>query len=286
MRRWCCWPCCSCSRAAPRSARSISALIYFTTALPFLGSGIIVSLVISETIERVDQRLLLRSAGRGRRAVWRWSLLLNTFGGPNTVIAVSVLFAAGGRDLVQPRGHADRAASRAWAWACCSRCWSSRTRSTTSSKCAMPRGRSCTTEQFTKWNSISRIGLAQDQDARRDDLHRCRRLHRHREFRFQSSHARPTCDDLLHQGPGIPYNLRPGAKTLIIGPGGGWDVSRALASGSHDVTGVEINPIIATDDHAAEVSAAQPRVSICGRTCISTSKTAAVSCAAARRSIR
>src|SRR5213078_3182594 len=32
---------------------------------------------------------------------------------------------------------------------------------------------------------------------------------------------------------------------LIIGPGGGWDVARALASGSHDVTAVEINSIIA-----------------------------------------
>ncbi len=50
---------------------------------------------------------------------------------------------------------------------------------------------------------------------------------------------------LLHEGPGFPYVLRPGAKTLIIGPGGGWDVARALASGSRDVTGVEINPIIA-----------------------------------------
>jgi hypothetical protein len=47
-------------------------------------------------------------------------------------------------------------------------------------------------------------------------------------------------------GPGMPYLIRPGAKTLIIGPGGGEDVSRALASGSRDVTGVEINPIIAS----------------------------------------
>ncbi len=51
--------------------------------------------------------------------------------------------------------------------------------------------------------------------------------------------------DLVFQGPGLPYFLRPAAKTLIIGPGGGWDVSRALASGSTDITGVEINPIIA-----------------------------------------
>ena len=52
--------------------------------------------------------------------------------------------------------------------------------------------------------------------------------------------------ELLEQGPALPYAVRPGAKTLIIGPGGGWDVARALASGSHDITGVEINPIIAT----------------------------------------
>ena len=64
---------------------------------------------------------------------------------------------------------------------------------------------------------------------------------------FDFNHLTPTdLHDLLHQGPSIPYNLRPGAKTLVIGPGGGWDVARALASGSHDVTGVEINPIIAT----------------------------------------
>ena len=51
---------------------------------------------------------------------------------------------------------------------------------------------------------------------------------------------------MLEQGPALPYAVRPGAKALIIGPGGGWDIARALASGSHDITGVEINPIIAT----------------------------------------
>ncbi|HME10515.1 MAG TPA: hypothetical protein VKG25_25905, partial [Bryobacteraceae bacterium] len=46
-------------------------------------------------------------------------------------------------------------------------------------------------------------------------------------------------------GPGLAYDIRPGAKTLVIGSGGGWDVSRAIASGSQDITAVEINPIIA-----------------------------------------
>ena len=53
-------------------------------------------------------------------------------------------------------------------------------------------------------------------------------------------------NDLLYQGPGLVYVLRPGAKALVIGAGGGWDLARALASGCRDVTGVEINPIIAT----------------------------------------
>jgi len=39
--------------------------------------------------------------------------------------------------------------------------------------------------------------------------------------------------------------LRPGAKTLVISPGGGSGVAGALLSGSKDVTGVELNPIIA-----------------------------------------
>jgi len=58
-------------------------VIYFTTALPFLGSGIVVSLVIGETIERVDRIYffdLLGAAGGCLALV----LLLNTFGGPNT----------------------------------------------------------------------------------------------------------------------------------------------------------------------------------------------------------
>jgi spermidine synthase len=42
----------------------------------------------------------------------------------------------------------------------------------------------------------------------------------------------------------LPYVLRPGGSTLIIGPGGGYDVMRALLGGCSDVTAVEINPII------------------------------------------
>lgn len=42
----------------------------------------------------------------------------------------------------------------------------------------------------------------------------------------------------------LPYSMIPDPKVLVIGSGGGRDVVAALASGSKDVTAVEINPII------------------------------------------
>lgn len=53
--------------------------------------------------------------------------------------------------------------------------------------------------------------------------------------------------DLMSAAPAIANVLRPNGKYAIIGPGGGVDVLRAVANGSKDVTGIEINPIIADD---------------------------------------
>jgi hypothetical protein len=42
----------------------------------------------------------------------------------------------------------------------------------------------------------------------------------------------------------LPHLLRPGSKTLIIGPGGGRDILAATGSGAGPVTAVELNPLI------------------------------------------
>ncbi len=47
--------------------------------------------------------------------------------------------------------------------------------------------------------------------------------------------------------PSMANVLRPHGDFAIIGPGGGVDVLRAVANGSPNVTGIEINPIIAND---------------------------------------
>jgi hypothetical protein len=218
------------------------ALIYFTDSLPFLGAGIIVSLAISSSIERVDKVYffdLLGAAAGCIALVW----LLEVIGGPNTVVAVSVLFAAAGAvwfSLADMRFGRVASVALGLMFALTI---------ITNMKyhfleVTYAKGQKLRTEQFTKWNPISRIGLAKDGDTEMIfiDADASTAI-----AWFDFKHLRPdSLRDLLHQGPGLPYDLRPGAKTLVIGPGGGWDVSRALASGSHDVTGVEINPIIAT----------------------------------------
>jgi len=105
------------------------------------------------------------------------------------------------------------------------------------------KGKQLSQERFVKWNSFSRIGLRGqagsamifiDADAATWIPY----------YDFERL-SEPERQHLLGKGPGLPYLLRPGAKTLVIGAGGGSDLARALASGSRDVTGVEINPIIA-----------------------------------------
>ncbi|MDE3195783.1 MAG: hypothetical protein KGN84_05540, partial [Acidobacteriota bacterium] len=218
------------------------ALIYFTGALPFLGSGIIVSLAISSAIERVDKVYffdLLGAAAGCIALVW----LLEAIGGPNTVVAVSILFAAAGAvwfSLADMRFGRVVSVGLGLLFAMTI---------ITNMKyhfleVTYAKGQKLRAEQFTRWNPISRIGLAKDKDAGEMIFIDADASTAIAWFDFSRLSA-DNLKDLLQQGPGIPYDIRPGAKTLVIGPGGGWDVSRALASGSHDVTGVEINPIIA-----------------------------------------
>ena len=218
------------------------ALIYFVTALPFLGAGIILSLVIAETIERIDRIYFFDLAGAAGGCL-ALVLLLNTFGGPNTVIAAAVLFAAAAAIWFNLAGVRLGRISSVFIGLLLFMVVIGNTKYRFL-EVRYAKGQKLHQEIFTKWNSISRIGMAHDPESGGEmiyiDADASTGV-----ANFNFDHLTPKQTEyLLHQGPAIPYNLRPGAKTLVIGPGGGWDVSRALASGSHDVTGVEINPII------------------------------------------
>jgi hypothetical protein len=219
------------------------ALIYFTAALPFFVSGTIVSLAVSETMERIDRVYfydLLGAAGGCLLLI----PLLNQFGGPCTVVSAAICFAVAAAIWHSLAGSMKgRAGSVALALLLVAFLTYNQRHPIVDIRYA--KGHKLQNEIWSKWNSISRIAVSHqpdgsymifiDADASTGVAH------------FDFDHLTPgQRRDLLEQGMALPYAVRPGAKALIIGPGGGWDVARALASGSHDITAVEINDIIAT----------------------------------------
>ncbi|HZU29088.1 MAG TPA: hypothetical protein VFA04_26440 [Bryobacteraceae bacterium] len=218
------------------------ALIYFASAIPFFLSGTVLSLAIGATVERVNRVYFfdLTGASVGCLALVP---LLNLTGGPNTVIGAGVLFAVSAAlwfNLAQSaRGRVLGVVAALAVFSLIPLNWRWHILDIHNAK-----GQKLPPEMFVKWNSFSRIaivpqgggwGIVIDADAATGIAP------------FDVDHlTRQDVETLLYHGPGFAYVARPAAKTLIIGPGGGWDVARAFASGSRDITGVEINPIIAT----------------------------------------
>src|ERR1700761_1055654 len=217
---------------------------YFAAAIPFVFSGTILSLVIADTIQSVNRVYFFDLMGAAGGCLVLVPLL-NWVGGPNTILVAAVLFAVSAAiwfHLGQaPRGRIGAVLLGLGLVALI----------TYNSKAFVidvrfAKGKQLKGEEFVQWNSFSRVALKPevgrnmksiviDADAATGVA------------RFDLAHlSAAERFDLAYHGPGFPYLLRPGAKTLVIGPGGGWDVTRALAAGSKDVTGVEINPIIAT----------------------------------------
>jgi hypothetical protein len=211
------------------------ALVYFTTALPFFTAGAIVSLAIGETIQQVNRIYFFDLAGAAVGCLLLLPLL-KLMGGPDTVIASAVTFAAAAAIWHSMAGSVrGRAGSVALALALVAFLVYNHKHPVLTIRHA--KGQTIANEIFTTWNDLSRIGI----DSIVIDADAATAIAKLDLANLTADNAR----DLTLQGPALPYAVRPGAKTLIVGPGGGWDVARALYSGSTDVTAVEINGIIA-----------------------------------------
>ncbi len=226
----------------------VLALVYLVTALPFFFAGAVVSIAIGEAMQRVDRAYFWDLAGAAAGCLLLIPFL-HLFGGPNTVISAAVLYLVSAAIWFHQAAASGGGGVR---------------RRATSVLLALllvmlmvvngkthlidvrtAKGQRLPPESFIAWNSFSRIGVVGspgawtiviDGDATTAIS----------PFDWDRGITPEERFKLLHEGQGFPYILRPAAKTLIIGAGGGYDVARALAGGSRDVTAVEINPIIAT----------------------------------------
>jgi hypothetical protein len=221
------------------------ATVYFATALPFFVSGIIVSLAISEGIERVERVYFFDLMGAAAGCLLLVPLL-GGIGGENTVIAVALLFAAAASIWHNMAGSSTgRVLSVALGLAVLGLIVVNAKDGILAVHYA--KDHKLGNEFYVKWNSFSRIGVANEKDSGMPTIFIDADASTgiaHFDFQHLTENNRR---DLLYQGPGLPYRVLPNAKALIIGPGGGWDVARAIAGGSKDITGVEINPLIARD---------------------------------------
>ncbi len=228
------------------------AAVYLASALPFFLAGTVVSIAISEAIERIDRAYFFDLAGA---AVGCLALIpfLNTFGGPNTVIAAAVFFGIAAAVWFHHAGNPRRRATAVLVSLLLVMLMVVNFRAHILDV-HVAKGQALPPESFVAWNSFSRVGVTTDRGYTSIviDADAATALAGKDWDRLTAADRR----DLSHQGPGFPYFLRPAAKTLVIGAGGGYDVARSLASGSRDITAVEINPIIATkimrDRFAAE----------------------------------
>ncbi len=102
-----------------------------------------------------------------------------------------------------------------------------------------------TSIEFARWNAISRVEVQRLDDGGKRiliDADAGTHIMNADPKQWEGSEWQ---QNVMSAPPAVVNALRPHGDYAIIGPGGGVDVLRAVANGSHSVTGIEINPIIA-----------------------------------------
>lgn len=205
-------------------------LLIVFTALPFFFAGVVVSLALTFFRANVNRVYFYDLAGAAAAALV-CGVALGTLGGPTTVIfaATTALVAAALFQRGAGRGR--------WTLPVLGALFVALNLYYPVVKVGAVKWESAI--RFEKWNVFSRITVDSGNTIKID------------------AGAATHIEDLRGLKPGIENDkitalalatwTAPPDKVLIIGPGGGRDVLFALAAGAKDITGVEINPIIAND---------------------------------------
>jgi spermidine synthase len=232
-------------------------VLYFAAAVPFFVTGLLFSIVFAREAARVSRLYGFDLLG-GALACVLLVPVLNVLGAPNAVLCAALLMAVAAASWSSTRksrwiavaigsalvvlialNHSGRLIDIIY---------------------AKGMRRDASWVEFARWNALSRVevdkvGLAKyiviDADASTAIMN----VDPAKWERDVVSGADPGSwkaaspfnwkHDLMNAAPSLANVLRPRGDFAIIGPGGGVDVLRAVANGSQNVTGIEINPLIA-----------------------------------------
>ncbi len=217
-------------------------VLYLAAAVPFFLTGLLFSVVFAreaKTITRLYGADLLGGALACLSAV----PLLNFIGGPNTILFAGLMMAIAA--AVWAGSSSSRKVAALLACALVGLIVVNHSGRVIDVIYAKGVFRDKSWVEFARWNAISRVevdsqsssgkAIVIDADASTYIMN-------------VDPHAWQGTDwqkNLMAAPPALANVLRPHGEYAIIGPGGGVDVLRAVANGSPNVTGIEINPIIA-----------------------------------------
>lgn len=217
-------------------------LVYAAASLPFLGAGMVLSLAVAETMERIERIYFFDLAGAAAGCLLLIPFL-NVLGGPGSVLGSAVLFAAAGAVWFGLSGSIrGRAGSILLALILVALILYNK--STPVMDVRGAKGSPLPPEELILWNSFSRVSVVPAAGGPKRvviDADASLPIPR---FDFDQLTAEDAVE-LARGGLGLPHVLRPAAKTLILSSGTGFNVARALAAGSKDITAVELNPLLA-----------------------------------------
>ena len=218
-------------------------VIYLISSLPFFCTGLFFSALFARETENISQLYAADLFG-GAAACLAIVPLLNFLGGPNTILVAALCFA--GSALIWTDAKRTRTIAGALAAALLLLIAANYSGRLIDIIYAKGIRRDKPWVEYSRWNAISRIEVDNqggakvvviDADASTYIMALDPKLP------FEGSDYQK---NLMSAAPSIANILRPHGEYAIIGPGGGVDVLRAVSNGSPSVTGIEINPIIAT----------------------------------------
>jgi spermidine synthase len=217
-------------------------ILYLTAAVPFFLTGLLFSIVFARETARIP-RLYGADLCGGAAACLAVVPLLNWLGGPNAILVAALALACATMIWAEDRNTGRYAGLLALGLMVLTAAnYSGRLIDVVYAKGMF---RDPAWVEFARWNAISRVevdrqgpakAIVIDADASTYIMN----------ADVSQWHETAWENALMSAPPALANVLRPHGDFAIIGPGGGVDVLRAVANGSPSVTGIEINPIIAT----------------------------------------
>jgi spermidine synthase len=214
--------------------------IYIASAVPFFITGLQFSVVFARQATHVS-RLYAADLAGGALACLAIVPLLNWLGGPNTVLFTGACIGVAGTVwAVESRARKSAAGRALFLLVLIAANHSGKLLDIVYAKGGF---RDSAWVEFARWNAISRVEVDRQGPGRAIviDADASTYLMNVDPKHWQGGWEK----NLMSAPPALANVLRPHGEFAIIGPGGGVDVLRAVATGSPNVTGIEINPIIA-----------------------------------------